>query len=198
MSSLILPKYDALATIDSLSVRVVPRYLVETGRTPSSDGLVSLTDPEKPDAAVPPGAAKALLRLRLDDHVAPVPGKAVVLATEADVQAVCGFARATVEGAVRDGLSAVMTFHCEQGVSRSAAMALAVLADHAGPGREEEAVAALMRAFTHLAPNPLIVRLADAVLERRGALVAALKAWQATSPHGEWGAYADVIGDTGA
>jgi predicted protein tyrosine phosphatase len=68
--------------------------------------------------------------------------------------------------------------HCAAGVSRSSASALTLLAMAYGPGREEEAVDALARLpGGHRArPNTALVRLADDILERDGALLEALEA----------------------
>jgi predicted protein tyrosine phosphatase len=70
----------------------------------------------------------------------------------------------------------LIAVHCEHGKSRSAAIALALLADHFGDGHERDAVNALMRADVEdrMHPNPLVVSLADGYLFRYGRLDAAL------------------------
>lgn len=67
-------------------------------------------------------------------------------------------------------------FHCAAGVSRSSASALTLLAMSYGPGREQDAVEAIARLpGGHRArPNTAIIRLADHILERDGALMSAL------------------------
>ena len=62
------------------------------------------------------------------------------------------------------------------GVSRSAAMALALLAQELGPGAEAAAVAALLRGDPEgrMHPNSLLVSMADSCLFRYGRLEAAL------------------------
>lgn len=70
--------------------------------------------------------------------------------------------------------------HCAAGISRSSASALTLLAMAYGPGREEDAAADLARLpGGHRArPNTALVQLADDILERDGALMAALdRAW---------------------
>ena len=91
-----------------------------------------------------------------------------------DLATALDFARA-VRDRVPEGVLAV---HCQHGVSRSAAVALAIIADEAGPGAEADAVAALLRQDddARMQPNPLIVSLADAALFRYGRLDAALLA----------------------
>jgi len=65
--------------------------------------------------------------------------------------------------------------HCHAGLSRSPAIALAVIADRMGKGREEEAMAELASLVPSCVPNMAIVRLADAVLCRGGALTDAVR-----------------------
>ncbi len=72
--------------------------------------------------------------------------------------------------------------HCLHGVGRSAAVALAVLADRLGPGRESEAVAQLHALRPEAVPNLVVVGQADRELQRGGALCAALNAWEADRP----------------
>ncbi|NUB04587.1 hypothetical protein FW320_00045 [Azospirillum sp. Vi22] len=91
-----------------------------------------------------------------------------------DLATALDFARA-VRDRVPEGVLAV---HCQHGVSRLAVVALAIIADEAGPGAEANAVAALLRQDddARMQPNPLIVSLADAALFRYGHLGAALAA----------------------
>lgn len=65
--------------------------------------------------------------------------------------------------------------HCEMGVSRSAAVALAILAERHGPGREHEAVAHLLQIRPVASCNELIVAFADELLKSEGRLTAAWK-----------------------
>lgn len=81
---------------------------------------------------------------------------------------------------VRDGVAFArehadgnLLIHCHVGVCRSTAMGLAVIADRMGPGREREAVEALMAGNPDARPNLAMVDMADEVLERGGALSAA-------------------------
>jgi predicted protein tyrosine phosphatase len=68
-----------------------------------------------------------------------------------------------------------LVIHCLAGVSRSPAAALVALALDA-PGREVEAARVLREASPFASPNRLLVSLADHLLQRKGALVAALDA----------------------
>ena len=56
-------------------------------------------------------------------------------------------------------------------MSRSPAIALAILAEWLGSGREEEAVAELLKVVPLCTPNSLLVELADKFLGRNGELV---------------------------
>jgi predicted protein tyrosine phosphatase len=90
--------------------------------------------------------------------------------TEADLQAAIDFARMAPRPLI---------VHCEQGKSRSAGIALAVLADQLGPGQEGEAVRQMMAAAleeSRAQPNPLLVTMADRLLGREGHIWAALMA----------------------
>lgn len=87
---------------------------------------------------------------------------------EAHVAAIIDFARGWDR-------SAPLLVHCWMGVSRSPAAALiASLAVH--PEEEDAALAARLRAVSPFAtPNARLIEIADAMLERQGRLVAAVK-----------------------
>lgn len=84
--------------------------------------------------------------------------------TEADLEAALGFAR----------MHKSLAVHCLHGRSRSAAVALAVIADRMGDGMEIEAVERLLADAPLAHPNPLLVRFADRLLGRNGRIEAAL------------------------
>lgn len=73
--------------------------------------------------------------------------------------------------------------HCHHGVGRSAALGLAIMADRAGAGMEAEVVEALFAQRPEACPNQIVIALADAILLRDGALLAALAAYEARTPH---------------
>ncbi len=77
-----------------------------------------------------------------------------------------------------------LMIHCKMGISRSTAVATAVLADRCGPGREKEAVGMVMGSVARYEPNRTVLALADLVLGRGGALVAAVTESQ-TRPSSE-------------
>ena len=67
--------------------------------------------------------------------------------------------------------------HCHAGLSRSTAATAILLAQHA-PGREEAAFDRLFEVRPRAWPNSRMVAMADSLLKRDGALVAALKRHQ--------------------
>jgi predicted protein tyrosine phosphatase len=60
--------------------------------------------------------------------------------------------------------------HCRAGVSRSTATAYAILCQHTAPGREMENLRHVQKLRELVIPNRQIIRLADRILERGGAM----------------------------
>lgn len=75
-----------------------------------------------------------------------------------------------------------MLVHCVHGIGRSAACAIAILTDRAGPGSETQVVEEYFALRPFSAPNLVAIQHADRLLQRGGALVEALAAFEATSP----------------
>jgi predicted protein tyrosine phosphatase len=73
----------------------------------------------------------------------------------------------------RNNVGRRMMLHCVEGKSRSAAVALGIITDRMGPGREEEAVQLLKRIRPMAVCNWLIVQQIDTLLNRGGSLAAA-------------------------
>ena len=78
-----------------------------------------------------------------------------------------------------EGLSLLV--HCHEGKSRSTSTALAILAMRMGPGREEEAVLDLLAMRPAAVCNLLILKHADDLLKRDGALIAAWMRYEDSS-----------------
>ena len=57
--------------------------------------------------------------------------------------------------------------HCHAGISRSSAIALAIIAKIIGKGKEEESIKILGQINPHARPNKSIVWLTDEILERK-------------------------------
>jgi len=89
--------------------------------------------------------------------------------TPADAAAIIEFGRAI------QGSDGIVLCHCGAGMSRAPAAALILLATWLGPGTEAESVADLRRLCPAAAPHTGLVRFADAILEREGKLLAALR-----------------------
>lgn len=98
------------------------------------------------------------LRLRFDD----IEVDCASAPQEAHVAEALGFARLQ---------SGTLLVHCHAGISRSGAMAYALLAEALGPGREAQALEQLLAQRPIIVPNGRLVRLADKVMQRDGALV---------------------------
>jgi predicted protein tyrosine phosphatase len=65
--------------------------------------------------------------------------------------------------------------HCWAGISRSTAAAYILLSDRLGPGSEMEIAQSLRYRAPHAFPNPLMIRLADTMLERNGRMIEAVR-----------------------
>lgn len=70
-----------------------------------------------------------------------------------------------------DREDASLLIHCHAGISRSTAIALAILSQRLGPGKESEAMDELLRIRPEAVPNLHIIRLADEILGRTGRLL---------------------------
>jgi predicted protein tyrosine phosphatase len=169
-----------------MRIRVLSRSEVEAGGAEGADAIISIrhsagcseNDLDVALAQACRGESARLLRLVFDDIGMPTYGHFVGPTMEQISEAI-EFGRAIVDGRhLFDGPSAdpAIAIHCEHGKSRSAAIALALLADQYGAGNEREAVNALLRADTEsrMHPNPLVVSLADTCLFRYGRIDAAL------------------------
>lgn len=102
------------------------------------------------------------------------PSLGYAVATREQVEQALTFMREHREGS--------LLVHCMHGVGRSAALALADLADRLGPGNEEEAVSSLLALRPGATPNLIAVAHADDLLGRGGALVNALQTSEAANP----------------
>jgi HEAT repeat protein/predicted protein tyrosine phosphatase len=112
------------------------------------------------------------LRLEFSDIDTPEDDPECLLPTAAQIQQVLDFTAAIAQW------EGILLIHCQAGVSRSTAVALAVCAYLLGAGREAEALAYVLEARASARPNRWIVELADALLQRQGKLVEALQAAQ--------------------
>lgn len=131
------------------------------------DGVITVEDVGMKDGLrIPVGNRARQLVLSFDDL--DFDDRRSQVAREQHVMAAVTFARGFSAGR--------LLVHCHAGQCRSPALALAIIADRMGPGREGEAVDALLTIRPTSVPNLLVVALADRVLGRGGALK---EAWAA-------------------
>lgn len=97
----------------------------------------------------------------------------VAEAWESDCAPCAGHVRTLIEFGRGWSAEAPVIVHCWAGISRSMAAAFTLLCDRAPPGTEHEIAQALRARAPHAYPNPLLVRLADAALDRDGRMMAA-------------------------
>jgi predicted protein tyrosine phosphatase len=172
-----------------MRIRVLSRTEVESGGAESADAVISIrssTNATTPDLAIAlaqatRGESARLLRLSFDDIATAKLGHRIG-PTMLQITEAIEFGRRVADGRhFFDGPVVgppMIAVHCEHGKSRSAAIALALLADHFGHGREQDAVNALLRTDfeNRMQPNPLVINLADDCLFRYGRIDAALAA----------------------
>jgi predicted protein tyrosine phosphatase len=157
--------FTALTITDLLGARKLKRRF---------DAVLSLQDPHCKRGELLRFAkqpAPRHLRLRFDDIEAECEGAP----QELHVAEAFAFARA---------VSGTLLVHCHAGISRSGAMSYALLAELLGPGREEEALDQLLVQRPIVVPNGRVVRIADKVMDRGGALLAVYQDRLAKNP--EW------------
>lgn len=158
------PQLDKLPTIFITNrIEASQRILGQTTE-PLIKHIISICDPSEPSV---PGYTQVSHRLRLefDDITTPIDDPEDVLAAPADILQVIDFTQA-MRTCGEDVL-----IHCFAGVSRSTAVALIVYAVLLGVGKEEEALAYVLKARPQAEPNPWIVELADEALGRKGKLL---------------------------
>jgi predicted protein tyrosine phosphatase len=169
--------------------RPFPQVVVEAGQAPGH-ALISIRQSWGGTVAIPVGFYEyGVLPLQFDDI--PVPewtdakGTAWKGPTLDHLKQALTFAHAVCAR----NKDAFITVHCHQGKSRSAAIALAILADHLGVGQEEAAVRALLDHDVEgqMCFNPGLVRMADGLLNGEGRLEAALE--KSCPPFVTWRAY---------
>ena len=130
--------------------------------------VVSLLDPPRPGAAalaLPALAARHVIQY-FDDVEKPVPGLAPPGVAHLD--AVLALTRALTP---EDRLLC----HCHAGISRSPAIAIAILVQHGLTA--EEAVASVAALRPDMWPNEQLCRHADAALKTGGAIMRAQRRW---------------------
>lgn len=127
-------------------------------------GVISIRDPGSP--RVSPLLPDRTLELEFEDLLA--------ISPDSEAPPTAGHVRQVVEfGRGLQARAGTVLVHCEKGQSRSAATAITLFALWLGPGRELEAVRRGFAVLQRPWASPLLIDLADEVLERGGALAAA-------------------------
>jgi predicted protein tyrosine phosphatase len=120
--------------------------------------VLGLLSPGQDEAALPHAPAHRL-ELRFNDIAAPQDG--LIAPDESNLRAILTFAQSW-------DAAAPMLIYCFAGISRSTAAAFAIACQH-HPKIAEQGIATLLRqASPSATPNPLMIALADAVLDRKG------------------------------
>jgi predicted protein tyrosine phosphatase len=127
--------------------------------------LITLLSPEHMIETPSPIAAERHLKLALNDVVEEM--RDMFPPTRGHIVRLVEFGR-------NWNARAPILIHCWAGVSRSMAAAYTLLCERAAPGREIEIAHALRKRAPHAYPNPLMIQLADALLQREGRMVAAI------------------------
>jgi predicted protein tyrosine phosphatase len=128
------------------------------------------------DSARPAGFQGPHLQLSFGDVISAADARRcqTTAPSASDIERAVGFFR---EAWTTDDSKILVS--CDQGASRSPALAYLFIADQLGPGREREAFGLTLEIRPVAVPNEFVVRLGDEFLQRSGALVAPLKDWYA-------------------
>ncbi len=120
-----------------------------------------------PDAAPPVCPAANHLILRFNDINAPAKG--LTTASSTDIETLIDFAK---------NWSGEASFlaHCWAGISRSTAAAYIIACQRSAPGTEAALAQQLRDTAPEATPNPLMIALADTLLNRNGRMSAAIAA----------------------
>jgi len=101
---------------------------------------------------------------RFDDIASETPGRHLMKSE--DMEEILRFSRTA---------PSPILIHCRAGISRSTAVAYAILCQARGPGHELECMVELTRIRPQAVPNEYIVGLADTALRREGAMLRAYR-----------------------
>jgi len=137
--------------------------------------IISVSNPGV-DLPEPEWAAEKYLQLRFGDVYSEADARRwnTTAPSMEDIHKAVGFFREA--WAIEDSKILVS---CDQGASRSPALAYLCIADQLGSGREEEALQLVLKIRPEAVPNSLVVRLGDAFLGRDGGLLEPIKEFYA-------------------
>ncbi len=146
----------------------VGKQLLSASKGPTYRSVVSIGDPGSRRPAGIGGQRRAVLRLEFEDIEDPTDPMAP---TAANVETIVEFASTVAR------LGGKCLVHCEAGVSRSTAAAAIIARVLLGEGAEAEALRVACEKVPDAAPNRLMLRLADELLENGGRLTRARAAY---------------------
>ena len=141
---------------------ICPLAQLDAGMASNPSHVLSLISPE----ADPPALKSAHhLVLRFNDISGPRSG--LTAASPADIESLIAFARSW-RG------PAPLLAHCWAGISRSTATAYIIACLHHPPGSEQTLAQQLRHIAPQATPNPLMIALADKILQRGGRMSQAI------------------------
>ena len=162
------PPAPELATMSTPKIYVCGVPELESAFSNAFTHVISIWDPEWIDRGVVEHQLKKRLAGETRLHIAyfhdcsvEEPGRR--LPAEDDLRQILTFAADLKP-------EAHVLIHCWAGISRSTAVAYAILCQFMGPGRESDCIEAILAVRPQAFPNTLIVDLADRILERHGAM----------------------------
>ena len=123
------------------------------------DGVITIEDTTIAEPFRVDDDGPSQLVLRFDDISVPMDG--YVEPNEQHIEAALKFAFR-----IAKDTGGSILIHCHAGISRSSAIALAIIAQRLGPGKEKEAVKLLEKINPNCRPNKSLVWMTDEVLGR--------------------------------
>ena len=142
-------------------IQICSREAARESDISAYDGVITIEDTTEKNPFRVEFEYPLQLVLRFDDIQMPV--DQWVAADDSHVSSALNFARQWDQPS--------LLIHCTAGISRSPAIALAVLADCYGKGREVDSIKELLKSAILCKPNKRVVEIADRLLVREGRLL---------------------------
>ena len=120
------------------------------------DGIITIEDSNIENPFRVRSSETQQLVLRFDDISTPIDD--LMVPQDIHIERALKFAQLIDDGS--------LLIHCHAGISRSSAIALAIIAEKLGKGNEEESVKTLEFINPNCRPNKLLVKITDYILNR--------------------------------